>query len=107
MTDLDELEKLCVALCEKWDRGSYTAISWAERMNDLHKNFKNKVSPRLVLALIAEIRELREALESVACLDRPELKSKNYWMTCTLDECAETMAKDTTLACEALKGKKR
>jgi hypothetical protein len=54
-------------------------------------------------ALESDVLRLREALTSIACLDKPKQSSKKYWMRLTKMQCAEVLATDTQIARETLK----
>lgn len=56
-----------------------------------------------VVALKEDNIRLREALTSIACLDKPKQRLIKYWMRLTKMQCAEVLATDTQIARETLK----
>jgi len=57
-----------------------------------------------VLPVTTEVlRELLDALISIACEYRPEYSKEKFWLNVDREMCAKTLAKDTQIAREALK----
>lgn len=52
--------------------------------------------------LIARVKRLTEALESIACKDKPDLDDHSTWLKLSHPACADTCATDTQVARKAL-----
>lgn len=127
MIDLKELKRLAEGATQgKWYRDSFkdrdfpqivankTDVIYQVNENSHTRIRKEKVidnanyiaaaNPSVVLQLIKEHQEMREALESIASKNKPRHDDAKYWQGLSREQCAEVLANDTRIARQTLEG---
>lgn len=54
-----------------------------------------------------ENEELKEALNSIACFDRPEPETQDYWLTRPINSIIDTLINDTQISRDILRKLRR
>lgn len=93
MIDLKELKRLAEGADAK-----------NNPFDDSGEMYLKALAPVVVLQLIKEHQEMREALESIASKNKPRHDDAKYWQAISREQCAEVLANDTRIARQTLDG---